>query len=78
MYTTKICKNVNHFLSRILTASSVLWSVALMMIPQGIETCSNVQSDTVTQNICKQYSGFCWTECCELIIDSVRNEQYKK
>jgi hypothetical protein len=42
-----------------------------------IETCSSIQRDIVIQNIWEQYSAFCWSEYCELIIDSARCEQYK-
>jgi hypothetical protein len=48
-----------------------------MLIPYAIETCRSVQCDAVMQNIWEQYSAFCWTESCELIIDNTRNEEYK-
>jgi hypothetical protein len=47
----------------------LLYCDSLMMILYRIETCSSVQRDIVILNIWKQYSAFCWTECCELIIE---------
>jgi hypothetical protein len=43
----------------------------------GIETCRSVQSDTVIQIFKAQYCAFFWSECCELVMDNARNEQYK-
>jgi hypothetical protein len=47
-----------------------------MMIPLRIEKCSNVLC-AIIQVSQKRYYAFCCSECCELVIDGVQNEQYK-
>jgi hypothetical protein len=36
-----------------------------------------VQCDIAIQISKEQYCAFCWTECCELVINSAWNEEYK-
>jgi hypothetical protein len=61
-------------------ANLVLCGIALVWFPDNdplwIETCSNIQCDIIIY-ISKEQLCILLVECCELVIGSARNEQYR-